>query len=52
MVLQFGVASFLESNVASFGIAAGFDYLCSPDIKVWIYNNRPWIGFIIGLALN
>jgi hypothetical protein len=52
MILQYGVAGFLESNVASFGIAAGFDYLLSPDRGFWIYNNKPWFGLIIGIALN
>lgn len=52
MVLQFGVAGFLESNIASFGIAAGYDYLLSPDRDVWIYSGKPWIGLIIGVALN
>jgi hypothetical protein len=51
-IFQFGLAGFLESNVASFGISAGFDYLLSPDRKVWIYNNKPWVGFIVGIALN
>jgi len=52
MVIQYGVAVFLESNVASFGIAGGLDYLMSPDKDIWIYQNQPWVGFIIGLALN
>jgi len=51
-IFQFGVAGFIESNVASFGIATGFDYLLSPDRKIWIYNKKPWVGFIIGIALN
>jgi len=51
-VLQFGLAGFIESNVASFGIAAGFDYLLSPDRDIWIYTNKPWLGFIVGIALN
>jgi hypothetical protein len=24
----------------------------SPDRKVWIYNKQPWIGFVVGIALN
>jgi hypothetical protein len=51
-ILQFGLAGFIESNVASFGIATGFDYLLSPDRDIWIYTNKPWLGFIIGIALN
>jgi len=52
MILQYGIAGFLESNVASFGIAMGFDYLMSPDRKIWIYTKKPWFGLIIGIALN
>jgi hypothetical protein len=52
MVLQFGLAGFIESNVASFGVAAGFDYLFSDDWDIWIYNKKPWLGFIVGIALN
>lgn len=31
MIFQLGIAGFIESNVASFGIATGFDFLM--DIK-------------------
>jgi len=51
-MLQFGIAGFLESNIASFGIAAGLDYLLSEHRKIWIYNNKPWVGFVVGIALN
>lgn len=52
LVIQTGIAGFLESNIASFGIAVGLDHLTNPDRKVWIYTNKPWIGFIVGVALN
>jgi hypothetical protein len=52
MVLQFGAVGFLESSIASFGIAAGYDYLLSPDRNVWIYSGKPCFGLIIGVALN
>jgi len=52
MVIQYGIAAFLESNIASFGIAAGFDHLLSPDRNLWIYNKKTWIGFMVGIALN
>jgi len=51
-VIQFGVAGFLETSFASFGISTGFDYLLSPDRSSWIFNKKPWMGFIIGIALN
>jgi hypothetical protein len=52
MIIEYGLACFLETDFASFGIAAGFDYLMSPDRNSWIYNNKPWIGLIVGIALN
>ena len=52
MIIQTGIAGFIESNVASFGIALGFDSLLNSDRKVWIYDKKPWVGFIVGIALN
>jgi hypothetical protein len=50
--VQYGVAGFLESSFASFGLSVGFDHLLSKDRDVWIYNDNPWVGFIVGIALN
>jgi hypothetical protein len=52
MIIQTGIAGFIESNVASFGLAIGYDYLLNSDRKIWIYNNKLWVGFIVGIALN
>lgn len=52
MIYQMGIAGFLESNIASFGLSMGFDHLLNSDRKIWVYQNRPWIGFIVGIALN
>jgi hypothetical protein len=52
MIFELGVAAFLETSFASFGIATGFDYLLNSDRDVWIYNKKPWIGFVVGIALN
>ncbi len=52
MIIQTGIAGFLESNMASFGVAVGLDYLLNSDREIWIYNNKLWVGFILGVALN
>lgn len=52
MVLQYGLAGFVETSFVSFGLAAGFDALLTPDKKTWIYQNKPWFGFVVGIALN
>lgn len=51
MILQAGFAGFLESSMASFGLSVGFDHLLNADKKIWIYHHRPWIGFMVGIAL-
>lgn len=52
LVIQAGLAAFIESSFASFGCAAGYDYLLNKDHNVWIYHKKPWVGFIVGIALN
>lgn len=52
MILEYGVAAFIETNFASFGLATGYDHLMNSDRSVWIYDKKPWIGFVIGIALN
>ena len=52
MIVQGGFAGFIESNIASFGLAVGYDYLLSSDRDSWIYQNKPWVGFVVGVALN
>lgn len=52
MVFQTGIAGFLESNLASFGLSIGYDHLLGPDRRVWIYRGSPSVGFIVGIALN
>jgi len=52
LILQTGFAGFIESNVASFGISIGIDNLLNSDRDIWIYTNKPWVGFIVGIALN
>jgi len=51
-ILQSGIAGFLETGFASFGLAGGFDYLTGPNRKDWIYQRKWWLGFMIGIALN
>lgn len=52
MIFQGGVAGFIELSIASFGIALGYDYLLSPDRNIWMYQNKPWVGLVVGIALN
>lgn len=52
LIVQGGFAGFIESGMASFGLAVGYDYLLSSDRDIWIYQNKPWVGLMVGVALN
>jgi hypothetical protein len=50
IIFQKGAALFFTFDKISVGIASGFDTLMGPDSKIWIYNNKPWIGLVLGIA--
>lgn len=52
MLFQSGMAAFIESNIASFGVAIGTDFLLNSDRRIWSYQKKPWLGFTVGIALN
>ena len=47
-----GVAGIVAVNQFTLGVALGFDNLLDENKSVWIYETRPWMGFVIGLNLN
>jgi len=51
-ILQTGVAAFIETGIASFGISVGMDYLLNNQRNIWIYQQKPWLGFMVGIAFN
>jgi hypothetical protein len=50
VVFQKDVAAFITIDRMSVGLTIGFDNLMGSDSKYWVYNNKPWIGFAIGIA--
>jgi hypothetical protein len=52
MLFEYGLAAFVETSFASFGVAIGYDHLIGPDREIWIYHQKPWFGFVVGIALN
>jgi hypothetical protein len=50
MVFQKGVAAFFTVDRISIGLACGFDNLMGTDSRIWVYNNKPWIGLMLGIA--
>jgi|WetSurMetagenome_2_1015567.scaffolds.fasta_scaffold00018_21 hypothetical protein len=50
IVFQKGVSLFITLEDMSVGFALGFDNLLDQNSKIWIYNQKPWIGIILGVA--
>ena len=50
MVFQKGVAAFVGIDIFNIGIGLGFDNLLDSNKDHWIYNQKPWIGLLLGIA--
>jgi hypothetical protein len=50
IVFQKGIAVFATYANMSVGLALGFDNLLDKNKNFWIYNQKPWIGLVLGIA--
>jgi len=50
VVFQKGFSVFGTYENMSVGLAVGFDNLIGHDKRIWIYNQKPWIGLVLGIA--
>jgi len=50
IVFQKGFSVFATYENMSVGLAVGFDNLIGHDKNIWIYNQKPWIGLVFGIA--
>jgi hypothetical protein len=50
IVFQKGIAGFITIEFMSVGIALGFDNLLDGNSKYWVFNQKPWIGLVLGIA--
>ncbi|MFN3840039.1 MAG: hypothetical protein ACK4RF_04960 [Cyclobacteriaceae bacterium] len=51
-ILSRGLSAMAGINNLTVGVAIGWDYLTDRDKVVWIYQNKPWVGLMIGLNIN
>jgi hypothetical protein len=49
LVFQKGFAGFISFNKMSVGLAVGFDNLVDKSRSSWIYNQKPYLGFIVSV---
>jgi hypothetical protein len=50
VVFQKGVAAFFSFEKISIGISLGFDNLLDGNSNIWLYNQKPYIGLVLGIA--
>jgi hypothetical protein len=50
IVFQKGFSIFATYESMSIGLALGFDNLLDNNKNIWIYNQKPWIGLVLGIA--
>lgn len=50
IVFQKGIAAFITIEFMSVGISLGFDNLLDENSKYWVFNQKPWIGLVLGIA--
>jgi hypothetical protein len=49
IIFQKGVAGFITIDRMSIGVSLGFDTLLDSNKKNWVYNQKPYIGLMIGI---
>ncbi len=47
-----GVAAIVGIENFTIGLGLGWDYLLDRNRRLWIYQQKPWVGFTFGLNLN
>ena len=47
-----GIATMFAMNNTTIGCAFGFDQLLGPHQNDWIYQNKPYLGLMLGLNIN
>lgn len=52
VIWQKGLAAFIGSGNFSVGIGIGFDGLLNRHRHQWIYQEKPWLGILVGLNLT
>jgi hypothetical protein len=50
IVFEKGIAVYFGIEFLTFGISLGFDNLLDDNHKYWVYNQKPWVGLMLGIA--
>jgi len=50
MIFQKGIAGFISYGKMSLGLALGFDNLMDKNRPSWVFNQKPYLGLVIGIS--
>ena len=50
--ISYGLSTTFSFSSFSAGLAVGYEKLTDRNNKIWIYDNKPWIGLTLGVNLN
>jgi len=50
MIFQKGVAGFISYGKMSLGLALGFDNLMDKNRPSWVFDQKPYLGLVIGIS--
>jgi hypothetical protein len=50
MIFQKGVAAFISYGKMSLGLALGFDNLMDKNRPSWVFDQKPYLGLVIGIS--
>lgn len=50
IIFQKGIAAFIGFDGYNVGVGVGFDTLLGGNARRWVYNQKPWFGFFLGIA--
>jgi len=50
--INYGLSTTFSFNKFSAGLAVGFEKLADRNNRIWIYDNKPWLGLTLGINLN
>ncbi len=51
-VITGGLAGIYDAKKFNLGLALGTDLLLDKNRKFWLYQGKPWLGFLFGINLN
>lgn len=51
-IFQKGIAGFIGMKRITLGLSVGFDNLLDPNKHIWAYQQKPWIGLMLGINLG